>query len=70
MDDRKFVNDEIAIEVSQWNNVTGKFKAEVYPGTPPLDTTALIVIDFLTITWNDRQKFMEELAELVKKYQI
>ena len=40
-DERKFSKDQITTNVSTWVPITGKFKAEHYPGTPLLDTSKI-----------------------------
>jgi hypothetical protein len=69
-EERKFSKEEITVEVSQWSSVTGKFKAEHYPGTPLLDTSVELIIPPLCITWKNRQNLMDELSELLRKFQI
>jgi hypothetical protein len=69
-DERKFSKDQITTNVSTWVPITGNFKAEHYPGTPLLDTSVELIIPPLCITWKNRQKLMDDLAELLRKYQI
>lgn len=69
-DERPKVKDSVTVDVSQWHSVTGKFEAERYPGSPLLDTNVDLEIPTFCITWEARQKFMEEIAEVIRKYQI
>jgi len=69
-DEPKFSKDQITTNVSTWLPITGKFKAQHYPGTPLLDTSVELIIPPLCITWKDREKLMNDLAELLRKYQL
>lgn len=47
------------------------FNARHERGDLPCDTTVKIVGDYLcSIAWSDRAQFVEELKEVVNKYQI
>jgi hypothetical protein len=69
MNNRRTVKDSITGDVSAYTSVTGDFEAEVYAGTPLLDTTAKINIE-ICITWKDKEKLMKDLTELLKEYVI
>jgi len=68
--ERKVVKVEISEEVSQWHTIKAKCEAERFPGLPLLDTGIELQIPRFTITWDDKDKLMQELAELLRKYQI
>jgi len=68
--ENKFVQTTITAEVSQWHTIKAKLKAQKFPGSPLLDTNVDLEIPTFCITWNASEKFMEELAELIRKYQI
>jgi hypothetical protein len=50
--------------------ITATFEADRYPGEPLLDTCVELEVTPFCITWNDKEKLMGELAELLAKYQI
>lgn len=71
-DERKFASQTIKAYPSDWGHgsVTAKFEAERYPGSPLLDTHVNLEISPFSITWADREKLVEELKEVIAKYQI
>lgn len=70
MDGRKLVKDQIKKEVGPYHSITADFTAEKYEGCELLDTAVEINIENFCMTWNDREKLMIELANLLQKYQI
>jgi hypothetical protein len=71
-DERKTATQTLTAYPSDWGHgrITGTFEADRYPGEPLLDTRVELQIAPFSITWNDKEKLMGELAELLAKYQI
>jgi hypothetical protein len=51
-------------------HITAEFETERFSGLPLLDTRVELTITPFSITWNDREKLVAELEELLAKYQI
>lgn len=66
---RRKVKDEISVDVSDYHQITGFFETENY-GNGLLDTSVKVQVDGICITWKDRQRMMDELAEVIKRYLI
>lgn len=58
----------ITEELSEWNSVKGSFEAQVFDGQV-IDTNVQVDVKFVLV-WDEKEKFMKELAELIKKYHI
>jgi hypothetical protein len=69
-DEPKFTKATVNTEVSHWLSISGEFDAQRVPGHELLDTTVELKIPKFCITWSEKEKFMNELAELIRKYQI
>jgi len=69
MKSRRTVTDSITEDVSAYTSITGDFESEMFAGYPLLDTAAKINIE-VCISWKDKEKLMEDLAELLKEYII
>ena len=72
MNDRKVAHETVKEFLEPWGfgNVEAYCEAERYPGTPLLDTRVQVTVQPFSITWEDRNKLVKELAEVVKKYAI
>lgn len=68
--ERKFATDKSEVDVSQFHTITAEFEAERFPGSELLDTNVELKIPRFAITWNDRGKLMQELAAVIRKFQI
>lgn len=70
--EQKFVSDTIKEYTSEWDTGTikGEFESEKFTGEPLIDTSVTLTINKFTIAWNDRHKLINELAMVLKKYQI
>lgn len=68
----KIVRDQIVESPSEYGlgKITANFSAEQYPGYELIDTTVRITIEPFGIAWKDRQKLVDELVKVVKKFQI
>ena len=62
--------DTITVDAGPYQSITGHFEAERYPGCDLLDTSVELKMPRVCITWNDRKRFLEELAEVLRKYQL
>lgn len=70
LEERKFRRETITRDLSAFRSVTGKFEAELYPNTPLLDTLVELDVPAFAITWSNREKLMDDLAALLRKYAI
>lgn len=68
-DERKFVKQTIGRETSRFTSIAGNFEAERYPGSPLADTNVEVDLRFC-IHWDQKEEFMDELAELIKRYHL
>lgn len=71
-DERKKIKNQITVGESPWGfgNVTGNFVAEKFEGSPLLDTHVELTVTPFCITWEHRQKMLEEIAAVIAKFQI
>jgi hypothetical protein len=71
-EERKTAKSKLTACPNDWGNghITAEFEAERFPGSPLLDTRVELSITPFSITWNDREKLIEELEALIAKYQI
>lgn len=69
-DETNFRTECIRIHLGPYHQLIGDFKAGIYGG-PPLDASASIRLEGdYTIVWKDREKMMQELAAVLRKYFI
>jgi hypothetical protein len=66
---RRVVASELSEALGNYHEVRGSFEAEIYDGKA-LDTRVTIEIPDYWITWDDKEKLMKDLAEVLKKYLI
>jgi hypothetical protein len=68
---RKFVKTQMTVEAPYGHgNVTGKFKAEKFDGHPMMDTHVEISITPFSVTWEQKEQMLREIAAVIAKYQI
>lgn len=67
---RKYATNEITKSLSNWHSVTGHFEAERFPDSPLCDTSVKLDFEPFCISWDQKEKFMSDLAEVVRKYMI
>jgi hypothetical protein len=69
-DERKFVKQKIVRDTGPYMSIVGHFNAERYPGCPLADTNVELDLERFCIHWDQKEKFMDELAELITRYQL
>lgn len=71
-DERKKVKTKLTVYPSDFGlgDITAEFEADRYPDLPLLDTRVELTIQPFSVTWNDKEKLLEELKAVIAKYQI
>lgn len=64
MEERRKVKSKVTTE-----NITAEFVAEVYGG-PLLDTGVKLEVKDFCITWDNQEKLVNEIQEVLEKYKI
>jgi hypothetical protein len=65
----RIVRSQLAEEIGPYHQIKGTFEAEIYPDIGrPLDTRVTLEVPDYFITWSDKEKLMQELNQVLKKY--
>ena len=67
---RKVIKCSLTKDTSVYQSITAKFEAEKFAGYPLADTYVELDIPRFCITWEDKEKMMEELAYVISNYAI
>lgn len=72
MSNKKSFKEEVVTDIGPWLNIHGKFEADYGQDDflVRLETRVELGIPTFTITWGNKDKLMEDLAEVIRKYQI
>lgn len=69
---RKIV-DDYESEPNRWDTgtVRGDFESFHFDGQPvPLDTSVLLNVTPFAVLWDNKEKLVDEIAAVIRKYQI